>query len=86
MNPGAVLEETFEKIKLGFYFPVDASQKITRINDNGGTRSGVDRRQYTTEDYTSERRSGKDRRSGADRRRSQNSRDEMAIERRDLFR
>lgn len=65
---------------------MDTSEKITSKNDNGGTRSGADRRQYTTVDYTSERRSGKERRSGADRRRGENSRGEMAIERRELFR
>ena len=62
------------------------SEKNTRINDNGGTRSGTDRRQYNIMDNTSERRSGKERRSGIDRRKIQNFRGEKAIERRELFR
>jgi hypothetical protein len=36
--------------------------------DNGGRRSGVDRRQFDYAVHIPERRSGKDRRSGADRR------------------
>ena len=62
------------------------SEKSTRINDNGGTRSGTDRRQYNIMDNTSEQRSGKERRSGVDRRKIQNFRGEKAIERRELFR
>ena len=62
------------------------SEKITRKNDNGGTRSGADRRQYTTVDYASERRSGNERRKGIDRRINQDFRGERAIERRELFR
>ena len=62
------------------------SEKSTRINDNGGTRSGTNRRQYNIMDNTSERRSGKERRSGIDRRKIQNFRGEKAIERRELFR
>ena len=38
------------------------------IADNGGRRSGVDRRQFTYSSYVPERRSGRDRRSIADRR------------------
>jgi hypothetical protein len=65
---------------------VKVSEKSTRINDSGGTRSGTDRRQYNIMDNTSERRSGKERRSGIDRRKIQNFRGEKAIERRELFR
>jgi hypothetical protein len=39
-----------------------------RIKDNGGTRSGIDRRQAPGEYDSSERRSGRDRRRGFDRR------------------
>ena len=39
------------------------------FSDNGGRRSGVDRRQFSYKDHIPERRSGKDRRSGNDRRR-----------------
>ena len=62
------------------------SEKTTRINDNGGTRSGADRRQYTIMSYTPERRCGKERRGGGERRKGQNFRGEKAIERRELFR
>ena len=65
---------------------MDDSEKITRINDNGGTRCGTDRRKFSGLDNIPERRSGKERRNGVDRRRSQNFRGEMAIERRELFR
>ena len=66
--------------------PVKISEKSARINDSGGTRSGVDRRQYNILDNTPERRSGKERRSEVDRRKIQNFRGEKAIERRELFR
>lgn len=39
-----------------------------RLNDNGGRRSGVDRRQFSYTDHIPERRAGEDRRSGFDRR------------------
>ncbi len=59
---------------------------ISRINDNGGTRSGADRRQSPNVDYTPDLRSGKDRRSGVDRRYGQRLRGGQAIERREVFR
>lgn len=65
---------------------MDVSEKFTQVNDNGGTRSASDRRQHSMNNYTSERRSGKDRRSGVDRRKEQSFRGEKAIERRELFR
>ena len=39
-----------------------------KIADNGGTRSGKDRRQDSTKEYIPDRRSGRDRRYGPDRR------------------
>jgi hypothetical protein len=39
-----------------------------RLRDNGGRRSGLDRRQFSYSGYLPERRSGKDRRYGPDRR------------------
>jgi hypothetical protein len=42
--------------------------EFSRIKDNGGTRSGIDRRQAPGEYDSSERRSGRDRRRGFDRR------------------
>jgi hypothetical protein len=38
------------------------------INDNGGRRSGIDRREFSYFEHIPERRSVKDRRSGIDRR------------------
>ena len=38
------------------------------LNDNGGRRSGIERRQFSYDFHIPERRSGKDRRSGLDRR------------------
>jgi hypothetical protein len=55
------------------------------INDNGGTRSGADRRQFSNKGYTPERRSGRDRRGGIDRRSKKSIRDGKAIERREAF-
>ena len=40
----------------------------TKFVDNGGRRSGVDRRQYSYTTHVPERRSVKDRRNGKDRR------------------
>jgi hypothetical protein len=40
----------------------------TKFVDNGGRRSGVDRRQYSYTTHVPERRSDKDRRNGKDRR------------------
>jgi hypothetical protein len=65
---------------------VKVSEKSTRINDNGGTRSVADRRKYSIIDHIPDRRSGKERRTGVDRRKTQNFRGDMAIERRELFR
>ena len=39
-------------------------------SDNGGRRSGIDRRQFSYSGHMPERRSGEDRRSGGDRRQS----------------
>jgi hypothetical protein len=41
------------------------------LHDNGGRRSGIDRRQFSYDFHIPERRSGKDQRSGKDRRRKQ---------------
>ena len=63
------------------------------IKDNGGSRSGVERRQFKVTESTPERRSGKERRKGIDRRMGigqrrghQNPGDLLPIERRDQFR
>jgi hypothetical protein len=56
------------------------------INDNGGTRSGRDRRKLSIITRNPERRTGQERRSGIDRRSGQRYRGEQAVERRDTFR
>jgi hypothetical protein len=56
------------------------------IKDNGGTRSGKDRRKLSIINRNPERRIIEDRRSGRDRRRELKCRDCFAIERRDAFR
>jgi hypothetical protein len=52
------------------------------VKDNGGTRSGLDRRQFTYTIFVPERRSRRDRRSGSDRRQTQEPRGYPAVERR----
>lgn len=65
---------------------MNVSEKISRISDRGGSRSGTERRRFTIKRYNPERRSGKERRSGSDRRNEQNIRDGKAVERREIFR
>ena len=48
--------------------PIDAVNKNLNLPDNGGTRSGTDRRKYRLITYFPEKRSGRDRRKGVDRR------------------
>ena len=56
------------------------------IIDNGGTRSGQDRRKLSIINFKPERRTCKERRNGMDRRTGQRYRGELAIERREKFR
>ena len=68
---------------------MDVSRKGLEILDNGGMRSGVDRRQNIVVNCTPELRSGRDRRSGVDRRSGLGRRryhNDEAVERRDTFR
>ena len=62
-------------------FPVDGAS----IKDNGGTRSGRDRRKLTIVPRNPERRTGQERRGGTDRRKGPKYRGELAVERRDTF-
>ena len=55
------------------------------IKDNGGTRSGRDRRKLTIVTRNPERRTGQERRGVMDRRKSPKYRGELAVERRDTF-
>ena len=65
---------------------MDLTIDHTEIIDNGGTRSGKDRRKLTIINYNPEQRTGRERRNGMDRRKGQINRGKMAIERRDKFR
>jgi len=56
------------------------------IDDNGGARSGRDRRKLKTINHNPERRTNRERRNGLDRRKGQRYRGKLAIERRDKFR
>ena len=68
------------------------------MTDNGGTRSGTNRRKFQYTDYIPEKRSGRDRRKGFDRRSpiarrrgserrvSLNHRESYSVERREVFR
>jgi hypothetical protein len=60
--------------------------KLARISDRGGSRSGKERRHFINKGYTPERRFRKERRSGNDRRKEQNTRGGKAVERREIFR
>ena len=71
----------------------DLADRHKMIEDNGGSRSGVQRRQLDYSESTPERRSGKERRKGFDRRMGlgqrrgpQNPGDLVPVERRDEFR
>jgi hypothetical protein len=69
-----------------------------KMTDNGGTRSGTDRRKFQDTAYIPEKRSGRDRRKGFDRRSpierrrgserrvSLNHREPYPVERREVFR
>lgn len=68
-------------------------QRYKMIKDNGGSRTGAERRQFDYTETVPERRSGKERRKGSDRRTGlaqrrgdQNAVDLLPIERRDQFR
>ena len=63
---------------------MEAAVKKNFINDNGGTRSGNDRRQNNMLYVKLDRRTGRDRRSGNDRR--EGSTQHKGIERRDIYR
>ena len=65
---------------------MDYMVNYKKIIDNGGTRSGRDRRKFKIMDHNPERRTGQERRNGVDRRRDQISRGNLAIERREQFR
>ena len=65
---------------------MDFMNNYKEIIDNGGTRSGRDRRKLKITNHTPERRTGQERRNNLDRRRDQISRGKLAIERREKFR
>jgi len=61
------------------------SEESLNIRDNGGSRTGRERRKLSLVNYSPERRIVKERRSGQDRRNGLKSRDGLAIERRDAI-
>jgi hypothetical protein len=75
-----------------------SADKELKMNDNGGTRFGTDRRKFKYTAYIPEKRSGRDRRKGFDRRSSitrrrgaerrsiLTNRESYPVERRDVFR
>jgi len=65
---------------------MDTPEDDLEINDNGGTRSGRDRRKLTIVTRNPERRAGQERRCGSDRRNGPGYRGKLAVERRDTFR
>ena len=71
------IERSLSRMEL----PIDHKEII----DNGGTRSGKDRRKLTIINYNPERRTGQERRNGIDRRKDQMYRGDLAIERREKF-
>jgi hypothetical protein len=52
---------------------------VFNIRDNGGRRSGIDRRHFNYSDHFPERRIGTDRRTGLDRRTGVERREEVVI-------
>jgi hypothetical protein len=58
---------------------------LIALIDNGGTRSGSERRRFAYSEYIPERRTRSDRRSGADRRRIPNEKRKRGKERRTIF-
>lgn len=63
---------------------MEDAMKKNLIRDNGGTRSGTDRRQTNSIYIKLDRRTGKDRRSGNDRR--EGAGHFIPLERRDIYR
>ncbi len=72
-----------------WYFSGESSMSgldnLIAFIDNGGTRSGSERRRFAEAEYMPERRMRYDRRSGADRRRSLNKKRKQGKERRTVF-
>lgn len=64
---------------------MDFSVDGVDIKDNGGTRSGRDRRESKSMERNPDRRTEKESRRGMDRRKGQKYRGELAVERRDTF-
>ena len=64
---------------------MDIPKDGLETNDNGGARSGRDRRKLTMIARNPEQRIGQERRSLMDRRKDQRNRGELAVERRDMF-
>ena len=66
-------------------YPMSGLDNLIAFIDNGGTRSGSERRHFCEIEYMPERRTRYDRRSGADRRRFLNIKRKKGKERRTIF-
>jgi len=64
---------------------MEARSAKKMLSDNGGTRSGIERRHYTLYIHIPERRSGQDRRCGRDRRTASGPEAKYTRERRAAF-
>ena len=64
----SIIKMAFPQSLIGREISMDEYIKKIIIVDNGGRRSGVDRRQFSYTSFIPERRSGTDRRGGEDRR------------------
>ena len=69
----------------GIFHQMELSVDGLDRKDNGGSRSGGDRRTSQSMGRNPERRNGQERRSGIDRRLGPRYRGELAVERRDTF-
>jgi hypothetical protein len=65
--------------------PMSGLDNLIAFIDNGGTRSGAERRRFSETEHLPDIRTRYDRRSGADRRRSLNRKRKKGKERRTLF-
>jgi len=66
-------------------YPMSGLDNLIAFIDNGGTRSGSERRRRAKTECIPERRTRYDRRSGADRRRTLNEKRKKGKERRTIF-
>ena len=64
---------------------MNVMDELIPLIDNGGTRTGLERRNQDEPEKSPDRRTRRDRRSGADRRRVVNTKRKKGVERRTVF-